>query len=216
MNHMSEKVKKELRAAFAKLQKDVRIDFFTQEVECRFCLETRDLLQEIVSLSARLKLEIHDLIKDDAQVKKFAIRRIPAIAIGDDRDYGIRFYGIPSGYEFASLLEAIKTVSTGEIHLKPETKTFLDSLSQEVHLQVFVTPTCPYCPGAVILAQQMAFTSPKVRADMIEATEYPHLAQRYQVMGVPRTVINESTFIEGAVPEAVMIDKIKEALKTGN
>jgi alkyl hydroperoxide reductase subunit AhpF len=77
---------------------------------------------------------------------------------------------------------------------------------------VFVTPTCPYCPGAVVLAHRMGYYSPKVKADMIEATEFPHLAMKYNVMGVPRTVINETEFQEGAAPENMIIDKIKAVL----
>jgi glutaredoxin-like protein len=131
----------------------------------------------------------------------------------DETDYGIKFYGIPAGYEFASLIEAIKLVSTGSHGLKPDTTKFLDGLKKDVHLQVFVTPTCPYCPGAVLLAHKMAYYSPKVKGDMIEATEFPHLSQKYRVMGVPRTVINEKEFQEGAAPENTIITKIKAVLK---
>jgi len=49
-----------------------------------------------------------------------------------------------------------------------------------------------------------------VTADMVEATEFPHLAIKYQVRGVPRTVINEDLHIEGAVPEAMLLDRISE------
>lgn len=79
-------------------------------------------------------------------------------------------------------------------------------------MQVFVTPTCPYCAGAVVLAHQMAVASPMVRADMVEAMEFPHLSVKYQVMGVPRTVINETVHIEGAVPEPMVLVKLQEAL----
>ena len=128
-------------------------------------------------------------------------------------DYGIRYAGIPSGYEFASLVEAIRLVANAEVRLSAESRAFLDTLAADVHLQVFVTPTCPYCPPAVILAQQMAFYSPRVRADMIEATEFPQLSQKYNVYGVPRTVINEKGFIEGAAGEKQLIEKITSMLK---
>jgi len=75
-----------------------------------------------------------------------------------------------------------------------------------------VTPTCPYCPQAVSLAHQVAIASPHVRADMVEAVEFPELAIRYQVMGVPRTVINERVHIEGAAPEPMVLGKLREAL----
>jgi len=81
-----------------------------------------------------------------------------------------------------------------------------------VHMQVFITPTCPYCSMAVVLAHQMAVASPMVRADMVEAMEFPQLAIKYQVMGVPRTVINETVHIEGAAPEAAVLEKLREAL----
>jgi glutaredoxin-like protein len=131
--------------------------------------------------------------------------------IGED-DYGIRFYGIPSGYEFTSLLESIRIAAAGQPDLGEETVEFLSSLSAPVHMQVFVTPTCPYCPQAVVLAHKMAAASPLVRADMVEAQEFPHLATKYQVMGVPRTVINETTHVEGAAPESMVLGKLREAV----
>src|SRR5690606_36762162 len=85
----------------------------------------------------------------------------------------------------------------------------------DVHLQVFVTPTCPYCPRAVVLAHAMAIASDRVRADMVEATEFPHLSMKYNVMGVPRTVINDREFVEGAVPEYMLVDAIRAALRQG-
>jgi glutaredoxin-like protein len=110
------------------------------------------------------------------------------------------------------LLEAIQTAAAGEPDLNEETLGVLSELSEPVHIQVFVTPTCPYCPQAVVLGHHMAVASPMVRADMVEAQEFPHLATKYQVMGVPRTVINESTHVEGAAPESMVLDKLREAL----
>jgi predicted DsbA family dithiol-disulfide isomerase len=63
-----------------------------------------------------------------------------------------------------------------------------------------------------VLGFRLAVASDKVRANMVEATEFPHLAQRYRVMGVPRSVINEDFHIEGAAPEPMVLDKIREAL----
>ena len=126
----------------------------------------------------------------------------------EDVDYGIRFYGIPSGYEFVSLLEAIKLVGGAAPSLSPATLQALETLTEPLHLQVFVTPTCPYCPRAVVLAHQMAFASSLVQADMVEATEFPQLSMKYNVMGVPRTVVNEEIHIEGAVPEPMLVARL--------
>jgi len=212
MGLLNQKIKDDLAAAFKNLKQGVTLKFFTQDMECRFCKETRELLEELQGATDKVKVEVHDFVQDAALARDLGVSRIPAIAVTGEKDYGIRFYGIPSGYEFASLVEAIRLVASAEVKLAPETRAFLDGLASDVHLQVFVTPTCPYCPPAVILAQQMAFYSPRVRADMIEATEFPQLAQQYNVYGVPRTVINEKEFIEGSVPERQLIEKIRQSL----
>jgi len=213
MGFLNPKIKNDLAEAFRSLKRDVTLKFFTQDVECRFCRETRELLDEFKAVSDKVKVETYDFVKDGDLARELGVSRIPAIAVCGEKDFGIRFYGIPSGYEFASLVEAVRLVADGEVKLSPAGRAYLDGLDADVHLQVFVTPTCPFCPAAVILAQQMAFYSPRVRADMIEATEFPQLAQKYSVYGVPRTVINEREFTEGAVPEAQLIEKIRAALK---
>jgi predicted DsbA family dithiol-disulfide isomerase len=64
----------------------------------------------------------------------------------------------------------------------------------------------------VVLAHRLAMASDWIRADMVEATEFPHLANKYQVYGVPRTVINETIHIEGAVPEPMLVSRLMTAL----
>jgi glutaredoxin-like protein len=212
MTLLNKKVKKEIEDIFRDLHKEVTIKFFTQEIECRFCQETHGLLDELAALTPLIKLEVFDLLGHADEAKRYQVERIPALVVMDEHDYGIRFYGIPSGYEFTSLIEAIKMVSNEEEHLSLETKMFLDKLESDVHLQVFVTPTCPYCPPAVILAQRMAYYSTRVRSEMIEAVEFPQLAIRHTVSSVPLTVINGTVTLPGAVPEHMLVDKIREAL----
>jgi len=213
MAFINSKVKNDLTEAFKDLKQDVILKFFSQDMECRFCKETRELLDELRAVSDKVKVETYDFVKDAALARELGVSRIPAIAVCSESDRGLRFYGIPSGYEFASLVEAIRLVANAEVKLSAESRAFLDTLTADIHLQVFVTPTCPYCPPAVILAQQMAFYSPRVKADMIEATEFPQLSQKYNVYGVPRTVINEKEFIEGAAGEKQLIEKITSMLK---
>jgi alkyl hydroperoxide reductase subunit AhpF len=128
------------------------------------------------------------------------------------RDTGIRFFGIPAGHEFSSLVDAVVAASRAEPKLAPPTAAWLSALDRPLHLQVFVTPTCPYCPRAVTLAHRLALASPHIRADMVEATEFPELAERYEVMGVPRTVINDAIAVEGAVPEDYLLSALQEAV----
>lgn len=212
MGLLSKKVIKQLKEAFDVLEKDVTLVYFTQEMECHLCKDTRELLEAVSEVTDKVKLEVLDFVKNKAEADKYKVDKIPAVVVKGEKDYGIRFFGIPAGYEFASLVEAVKLVSTGKTDLDPETREFLDRLEKDIHLQVFVTPTCPYCPGAVVLAHRMAYYSPKVTGDMVEATEFPHLAQKYHVMGVPRTVINETEYMEGSAPAHMLIDKIKAVL----
>jgi glutaredoxin-like protein len=201
----------------AGLVNPVKLIMFTQSFECQFCAETRQIVEEIAELSEKITIEIYDFVADKATAELYGVDKIPAIAIvrvedGEERDFGIRFYGIPSGYEFTSIIEDIVDISKGDSGLQPKTKEALASITEPVHLQVFVTPTCPYCPQAVQLAHRFAMENELIRADMVEAIEFPHLSNKYGVHGVPRTVINESVHQEGAVPEPMMLAKLLETV----
>ena len=211
---LNEEVKEQVKQQLADVADSVRLVMFTQEFECEYCSETRQLVEEVAGLSEQVTAEIYDFVADEDKAEELGIDKIPAIAVIGEEDYGIRFYGIPSGYEFTSLLEAIHIAARGEPDLNDETIDFLSALNEPVHIQVFVTPTCPYCPQSVVLGHQMAVASSLVQADMVEAQEFPHLATKYQVMGVPRTVINESVHIEGASPESMVVERLEEALGT--
>jgi glutaredoxin-like protein len=212
---LNDDIRQQVRDEFANMTNSVKMVMFTQEMECQYCAETRSLIEEVAELSDKISVEVYNQITDKEITEQYNIDKIPAVAIvadGDDaKDYGIRLYGIPSGYEFSTLIGDIVMVSQRESGLDEKTKQYIKDLEAPLHMQVFVTPTCPYCPGAVRLAHMMAMESDMVVGDMVEATEFPHLSQKYQVMGVPRTVINENTFVEGAVPEQMLVDKVKEA-----
>jgi glutaredoxin-like protein len=194
-----------------KLVGPVRLVMFTQELECQYCRETRQMVEEIAALSDEVEAEIYNFVTDAQEAEKYEIDKIPAIAVVGEKDYGVRFFGIPSGYEFTSLIEDIVMVSQGESGLSEATKEAVADLANPVHVQVFVTPTCPYCPRAVRLAHQMAVESDLVRADMVEAIEFPHLSNKYNVHGVPRSVFNETVHLEGGVPEPMFLERLLEA-----
>jgi len=212
MAQMSEKDREAVKKELLDLNNPVKIINFTQETECTYCRETRELMEETASLSDKVSVEVYDFVKDKNIADKYGIDKIPATIIMGEKDYGIRFYGIPTGYEFASILTDIKMVSSGDSGLGSQMKEYLKTLNSKVHLQVFVTPTCPYCPAMVVMAHQMAFESINVKGDMVEASEFPHLTQKYKVMGVPRTIINEEHFVEGRVPENMLLSQVKLAL----
>lgn len=212
MGMLSDKEKQHLQEVFDKsLDGEVKMVMFTQEFECETCKDTKEMLLELEQTSPRLKAEVYDFVKDKEKVKEFNIDKIPAIALVDKKKNYLRFYGAPAGYEFTTLVEDIIDVSTGKTGLLPETKEKLQKISKPIHIQVFSTPTCPYCPQAVRLAHQSAIENDSIRADMVDVVEFPFLSQRYAVMSVPKTVINEAISFVGALPEERFLEYVLAA-----
>lgn len=205
---LQDKDREYIKNMFAGLEKEITLTYFTQEIECQYCADTRRLLEEVSALSDKINLKIYDFLRDKEIVDRYQIDKIPATVVEGDQDYGIRFYGIPSGYEFSSLLEDIVSVSKGDSGLSEGSKALVKVIDKPLRLQVFITPTCPHCPKAVRLAHQIAMENKFVTADMVEATEFPHLSMKYNVRGVPRTMVGEELPIEGGLPEKAFIEKV--------
>jgi len=186
----------------------VKIVMFTQEMECRYCSDTRQLVQDLATLNDKITAEINDFVADAAKAKEYGIERIPAIAIIGKKDYGVRIYGIPYGYELQTLIEAVINVSKGTTDLSEKTKSILKEVKTPVHIQVFVTLTCPHCPVAAAVAHKLAIESDLVKADVIETSEFPDLAMKYNVIGVPKIVINEKIEFVGAFSEDLFAEHV--------
>jgi NADH-dependent peroxiredoxin subunit F len=207
------KSRKELQHQLKRLEGPVRFVFFTQKQACVSCHEQESLLKEVTSLSKKITLETYDLIDDAEKARNLGITKIPATAVIGKKDYGIRFYGATLGYEFSSLIEAILLASTGKSGLTPEIEDLLAIIDVPVHMEVMVTLTCPYCPNMVHLAHQMSVANEYITGDMIDSAEFPQLTQRYEVNGVPKTIINEGASFEGALPPLQAILEILKDIK---
>jgi glutaredoxin-like protein len=206
---LPEDKKELLKADFKeKLVDPVKIIMFTQEIECRFCSDTRKLAQELVTLSDKITTEVYDFMADGAKAKELGIKRIPALAILGKKDYGVRIYGIPYGYELQTLINAIVNVSRGKTSLSDKTKQILSDVKSPVHIQVFVTLTCPHCPQAATVAHELAIESDIVKADVIDSSEFPDLALKYNVIGVPKIIINEKIEFVGAFNEDLFAEHV--------
>ena len=138
---LNDQIRKEVESMLADVTNPVTFKVFTQEFECDYCHETRELVEEVAALSDKLSVEVYDFVNDKTLADELGIDKIPAVAIIGAKDYGVRLYGIPSGYEFGSLIEDIKLVSGGESGLSPETRKAVAGLTKPVRLQVFITPT---------------------------------------------------------------------------
>jgi len=205
-----ERIKNELEG---KLANPVKVILFTQEMECKFCADTRQLIAELAELSAKIQPEIHDYMADSQLAKEYGIDKIPAMVIKTEKDYGIRFYGFPYGYEFQTLMETLGSVSRGYTDLSEETKRKLREIKTPIVIKVFTSLTCSHCPAAASMAHKFAVENSNIRAEAIDAGEFPDLAIKYGVMGVPKVVINEKTEFVGALPENMFLEKVLEALQ---
>ena len=182
--------------------------FFEQSIGCETCAPTRRVLEQIAEDNPDVALEVLNLVLDKEKAAEYGIDRVPALVIAAPGRDRIRYYGAPLGNELPTLLEAINMAATGETGLTEESRSRLNTLTTPVTLQVFFTPTCAYCPRMISLANQAAIESPLVSTVAIDATEFPDLVRRYNVNGVPMTVINETTEIMGAAPEEEFIQAI--------
>jgi glutaredoxin-like protein len=214
MSLLSEAQKKQVEARLVKnLLNPVTLTVFTQEFECDYCKETRELAEELAGTTDKIRLEVFEFMKDKEKVAQMGVDKVPATVIRNDRGSQVKFYGMPAGYEFSTFLTDIIQLSRGETELSPETKKVVAGLKVPVHVQVFVTPTCPYCPGAVSLAHQFAMENPHIKSDMVEVSEFPQLAVKYNVMGVPKTVINETIELVGLQPEEEFLRQVQAAAR---
>lgn len=205
-----ENVKKELQE---KLEKPVKIVMFTQELECRFCSETKQVINELAALSEKITVEVHDFLADAEKTKALGVDKVPAIVVLGEKDYGMKIYGLPYGYEFQTLLEAVIMASKGKTDLSEPVKAKVKAINVPVHIQVLVTLTCPYCPMTGNLAHKFAVENDLIKADVVDVGEFPQLAIKYGVMGVPKTVINEKIEFVGVVPEDMFLEHVLMAIK---
>ncbi len=213
---IEDNVKRQVEELLKHMQNTVTIKLFVSEERCLTCKQTEEILQLIKTLAPenKIDLQIYNKEKDSETFKKYHVTRFPTTILYGGHDRDIRFSGIFSGYEFGSIIEDIIDLSLGRVTLKKENLEKIEKIDKPMHIMVFVTPTCPYCPGAVRMAHKIAMANNNIIGEMIEAQEFPELSNKFHVMGVPRIVVNQGKVsFEGAVPEEHFVEKIMEAYK---
>lgn len=131
----------EIRERLKDMVNPVKLVHFTQELNIEYGREAKELVEEVAALSAKISVEVYNFLLDKEKAAEYGVDKVPATIVRNGKDYGIRFYGLPAGYEFSNLLDAILAVSTGESGLSDETREKLRGIAQPVRLEVFVTPT---------------------------------------------------------------------------
>ena len=219
---ITDDIAEQIKEIFADLEGAVRIMFFTKQETCEYCDEIDQLIGEVAELSDLISVEVHQLADAADLAERYSVKYAPTLVMLSENDqelidFGVRLLGAPAGHEFTTLIHDIMYVSKRRTDLDEDTRSYLRGLSEPLLLQVFVTPTCPYCPQAVLLAHQMAMESELVQAEMIEATEYYDLANQFMVSGVPQTTVNSGMArVVGAVPAQALVAQIEAALNGAN
>jgi glutaredoxin-like protein len=186
----------------------VTLLLFTQTIGApETALIARQVLDELANLNDLIRVEEVNFVLEKDRAAQYGIDHIPAIVLlSNDTDTRMRFLGAPAGYEFMSLIEAVILAGTDDSQLDPQSRELIAAnVTAPVDIHVFVTPTCPHCPRAVSLAHRMARESAHIRATCVEATEFMDLSRKFRVTGVPKTVVNESIEILGALPEELFV-----------
>jgi glutaredoxin-like protein len=201
-----------VRGLFAKLEREVELVLVLGPEETPrpgardidFTGEARKLVEGLAALGDLVSARV-------TEEPELGVGRFPGLAVlADGEDTGIRYYGLAWGYELSSLVGAVIETGRPESSLHGSSLAHLDRLERDLAIEVFVTPTCPHCPPAVLLAYRAALASPRVTAAAIEATEFPSLADALNIYSVPAIVVDGVPRYDGAVPEGVFFQRLLE------
>ena len=200
------------------LEGKVKIDFFTQRAsklivpgraECPTCDEAGKLVNELAALSERVLLTTHEFSDTREEAQKLGVDKVPAFVLRGPANRPVRFFGVPGGNEFPNFIETIIDLSKKQVVLPAETARQLKKIKDKSTIDVFVTPTCPHCPGVVRAAFRLAQASAQIEVSATEIGEFPQLAEQLGVRAVPFIVINREAAFAGAVDEAGLVEAVQ-------
>lgn len=206
---LNEDVQNQLKQVFEELKNAVTMVLFTSEEDCESCETTLNLLTEVSQLSDKLNLRVYDLRSEEA--KKYDIDLAPSFVLLDHNDeyHRVKFNGIPAGHEINSFISALIEMSGAESEVPAELLERIQKIDKPVNIKVFVTLSCPHCPGAVQKAHKLAMLNKNVTGEMIEAQTFYELSEKFNVTGVPKIIINDSLELVGNQPIERFLDQIE-------
>jgi glutaredoxin-like protein len=209
---MDDATKGQVIELFTGMVNDVTAHLFLEERDCLYCNDVKDMVDQLAELSDKLSVVEHKGSLDSGVAKEWGVEYHPAIMLHGKDKYNVKFYGIPAGHEFGALVGSIIDVSTGTAPLPPDVIEDIVSIDKPINIKVFVTPQCPYCPDMTRLAHQASILNPMISSEMIESLEFQELTAKYGVFGVPKTIINETTMIDGLAPVEMFVEKLFESI----
>lgn len=211
-NLLNDQVSGQIKSHLEQMVHPVTMVLFTQEDTnaCVYCTETQQLLSEVAALSDKLSLETRDLNSDEAQL--YGITLTPSFVLlnAEGEFTGVTFNGIPAGHEINSFLAGIMGMSGADNGFDEATLERIANIKKPVDIKVFVTVSCPHCPGAVAKAHQLSMLNENIKGSMIEANSFQELSRKYNVSGVPKIVINDTVELLGDQPMEEFLKRIEQ------
>lgn len=206
---LNKEVQDQLREVFNELKEKVTMVLFTSATECESCEATQNLLTEVADLSDKLEVQVFDLNAEEA--KQYDITLAPSFVLLNAKgEYqGVKFNGIPAGHEINSFISALVEMSGAETELPAEILERIKKIDKPVNIKVFVTLSCPHCPGAVQKAHKIAMLNKNVVGEMVEAQTFFELSNKFNVSGVPKIIINDSLELVGNQPIERFLEQIE-------
>jgi len=190
---LNKDIQKQVKQLLSTMKEDITIELFTKENDCESCEPTKQLILEVAELNDKIKVNVYDLDKDVLNAGKYDIEMAPSFVMLDKNNAykGVKFNGIPAGHEFNSFLSAIIEMSGDESDIPADLAKRIANIDKPVNIKVFVTTSCPHCPGAVQKAHKLAMMNKNIVGEMIEAQTFYELSEKFNVSGVPKIVIND-------------------------
>ncbi len=212
MKIFNKEVESQLKEVFTKMVNDVTIALFTDGEDCLTCKETKEFMQDIETLSDKIHLKEYDINKHDELAKMYHVEMVPSIVLLNNKNeyQGVKFNGIPAGYEINSFVSAILEVSGNATPVPEKLLSRIKSINKPVNIKVFITLTCPHCPGAVQKAHTLALMNPNIDAEMVEAQTFYELSEKFNVSSVPKIVINDKYELIGNQPIEAFLNQIEK------
>ena len=206
MGLISEEDKKVLgKLLSSSLENDVKIVAYLEDG--RDASSTaKSLLNELSELDDRIKVVFKDIEEYVGVLPDEETTGEPIIIFEDKPN--LIYLGVPAGYEFSTFLEDIIFVSTNkfEVPVSFAKKVAKSKLKEAI---VFYTPMCPFCPKMSSTVRKVSYIRNDVNTFLVNALDFPRLAEKYKVSAVPKTVLvfdGESKEIEGAIPLESLAD----------
>lgn len=210
-NLLPPEVALQIKEILKMMQNPIKVILFTAP-DCETCESTLQLLKEVSVLNEKISFEEKSLFEDETEAKMYDVVHAPTFVILDQNNNfkNFRFNGIPAGHEINSLITALIDSSSSNPLFDEKILERLSKINKDIHIKVFVTLSCPHCPGAVSNAFRLAMTNSNIKADAYEAQTFYELSMKYNVSGVPKIIINDKYEFLGNQPIEAFLNAIEK------